>query len=497
MATLPRVRPARTLALSLALTLLAAAPAGAATYASPNGSGPDCTQASPCDLPTALTQAGAQSDKTAIALPGEYILTGTATVPNGVTLQGTPGADIAGPMGMAGVSTAGGTIERVVLEGFGTGGSAVHLTGGGTLVDTVAKGNGGADAVLSDSGGTLTNVTAYAAGGGAALHVAALALAWPAVDASILASDGSASAVHNESAQTPAYDHTDVGTDPLFVSPPNDLRLKPGSPAVDAGGPGDDPSGRLDPDGLPRQFGSAVDEGAYELTPPGVAAAPVSDVTAGGATLHGTVFPNARETQLSFVYGPTSAPFTSSQPVGTLPAGTAPVPVSQAISGLQPGTTYLVSLVASSSAGAQASTPISFATAPAPPAPIVLPPRHAATILLLGSNRVRVDSRRRWRVLIQCPKVELYPCQGVLAVRSVRSLRFGPGPKKRLVFGSLRFEVPAGATMRVGPTLTKARARLARGLRSTPVAVSVITQGAALADQRFFARRFTMLGPRR
>ncbi|HEU4978352.1 MAG TPA: choice-of-anchor Q domain-containing protein [Solirubrobacteraceae bacterium] len=491
------MRPARTLALSLALTLLAAAPAAGATYAAPGGSG-DCSQASPCSLQTAVTQAASQADKTAIALPGDYILTGTATVPSGVTLQGSPGADIAGPTGMAGVSTAAGTIERIVLEGFGAGGSAVHLTGGGTLVDAVAKGNDGADAVLSDSGGTLTNVTAYAAGGGAALHVATLALAWPGVGSSILASDGSAPAVRNDSAQSPSYDHTDAGTvDPQFVSPPGDLRLKAGSPAVDAGVPGVDPTGRLDADGLPRQFGAAIDQGAYELTPPGVSAAPVDAVGQSTATFHGTVFPNARETQLSFLYGPASAPFSSSRPVGTLPAGTAPVAVSQAITGLQPGTTYLVSLVASSSAGVQASPPITFATAPAPPAPIVLPPRRAATILLLGSNRVRVDSRRRWRVLIQCPKIELYSCQGVLAVRSVKAVRFGPGPKKRLVFGSLRFDVPAGATMRIGPTLTKARAKLARKLRSTPVAVSVITQGAALDDQRFFARRFTMLGPRR
>jgi hypothetical protein len=482
------VRPARTLLLSLALALAVVAPARAATYASPSGGG-DCSQANPCGLQTALTNA-ASSDHTAIALPGDYILPGPVTVPDGVTLQGTPGADVAGATGVAGLSTSAGTIEQIVVEGFGAGGSALELGGAATVRDAVARASDGADAIVVDTSGgaALTNVTAYASGTGAAIHDKVLAP--PTVFSSILHADGQA-VLTDPLAFAPSFDaYTNQGTaDPQFVNPPTDLRLKKGSPAVDAADPNDAATGRSDADGLQRQFGARVDLGAYELTPPSATTAPVTNVTQTGATINGSVVPNARETQYSVVYGSNPAAL-SSQPGATLAAGTAAVPVSQALINLKPGTTYYVSLVASNSAGVVATPLATFQTQPKP-----APPRRAATIRLTGSGRVRMDSRRRWRVSVQCPKGELYSCQGVLAVRSVNPLRFGP-TTKRLVFGSLRFDVPAGKTALVGPSLTKAKLALVRRLRGVLVTVSVITQGAALDDQRYFARRFTLLPPR-
>jgi hypothetical protein len=492
------VTTARTLLLTLSLTLLAAAPAAAATYAAPNASG-DCSQASPCDLQTAVTQASSQADKTAIALPGDYIRGSTVMV-SGVTLQGTPGADVAGPGGGHPALSVGGgaVVEGLVVDGFDSGGSAVEITDAATIRDTVVRAASRADAVLVDGagGGTLANVTAYASGGGAGLHVALSALAAPAVDSSILHADAPGAAVQQDGLAAPTFDHTNHGeADPLFVNQPADLRLRAGSPAVDAGAAGPS-TGTSDPDGLPRQHGAAIDQGAYELTPPAVAAAPVADVTQTSATFNGSIAPNARETQWSLLYG-TSPAALASRPGTTLPAGLASVPVQQGLTDLTPGTTYYVSLVASSSAGAVASPLVTFATgAPPAAAPAPLPPRRAATVLLLGSSNVRLSRTGKALISLQCPRVELYSCQGVLALRSVKALRLGRSPKRRIVFGSLRFDVPAGRTLRIGPRTTRAKAALVRRLRKVPVAVSVITQGASLDDQRFFSRRFTLLPPR-
>ena len=58
---------------------------------------------------------------------------------------------------------------------------------------------------------------------------------------------------------------------PLLVSPPGDLHLKPGSPALDSGlmlgndAQGQPLSGTLDIDGNPRVSGAAINLGAHEL----------------------------------------------------------------------------------------------------------------------------------------------------------------------------------------------------------------------------------------
>jgi len=83
------------------------------------------------------------------------------------------------------------------------------------------------------------------------------------------------------------------GSDPMFVDAlgpdgiagtlDDDLRLDPGSPAVDAGSASLAPTSSSDLDNEPRLVGPAVDRGAYEVQGAGC----VADVTMTGATLAG------------------------------------------------------------------------------------------------------------------------------------------------------------------------------------------------------------------
>ncbi len=90
---------------------------------------------------------------------------------------------------------------------------------------------------------------------------------------------------------------------------------------------------------------------------PGIGGPPMSNglsyaasVTATSASMVGGVYPNGSDTTYWWQYGPTTAygQVTPSTDVGF---GTAPVPVSDTLSGLSPSTTYHYRLVASNSAG--------------------------------------------------------------------------------------------------------------------------------------------------
>ena len=69
-----------------------------------------------------------------------------------------------------------------------------------------------------------------------------------------------------------------------------------------------------------------------------------SNITAGGATLNGTINPNGTDTLVYFQYGTTTSygTTTASQDIGS---GTSPVSFGSALAGLQPGTTYDYQLV--------------------------------------------------------------------------------------------------------------------------------------------------------
>jgi hypothetical protein len=105
--------------------------------------------------------------------------------------------------------------------------------------------------------------------------------------------------------------------------------------------------------------------------PPQVSSAAATNVSSGGATLNGSVNPNGQDTSYSFDWG-TTASFGHTTPSTSAGAGTASKPVSAAIAGLSPGTTYHFKAVAISAAGTSTGADESFTTGtpkPSTPAP--------------------------------------------------------------------------------------------------------------------------------
>jgi Ca2+-binding RTX toxin-like protein len=101
---------------------------------------------------------------------------------------------------------------------------------------------------------------------------------------------------------------------------------------------------------------------------PAVSAATVRDVTRVSARLSASVHPNRVATSAYFELGPTTAYGTRSTTV-SLPAGNADVAVALEITGLVPGTTYHVRVVAQNAYGAAAGPDAAFTTVAQPPPP--------------------------------------------------------------------------------------------------------------------------------
>jgi len=104
---------------------------------------------------------------------------------------------------------------------------------------------------------------------------------------------------------------------------------------------------------------------ATAASPPLVSTGGASSVSYGGALLSGTVDPRGASTSYYFQYGPTRA-YGAQSPVTPVGAGTTTLPVSVAVSALQPALTYHYRLVALNSAGASVGADESFKTAAIP-----------------------------------------------------------------------------------------------------------------------------------
>jgi DNA-binding beta-propeller fold protein YncE len=105
-----------------------------------------------------------------------------------------------------------------------------------------------------------------------------------------------------------------------------------------------------------------------DAAPPSISAVGVREVTDTTAILAGRIDPNRSHTTYRFEYG-TDTSYGNATAVDNAGSGATPVPVSKAVTGLQPGTTYHFRLIATSAAGETAGADQTFTTAATPPQP--------------------------------------------------------------------------------------------------------------------------------
>jgi hypothetical protein len=318
------------LATAVSVALLAVAPAAQAAprYASPGGSGTECSAGSPCSLEEAVKKA--KSGDEVIVTAGAYSLPAPTSPPvesTNVSIHG----ELGGPMptisgsflGPAIFSTSagarlsylditntakfggatacgnGGSIDRMRAASLGDNVATVQQIGTCAVRDTVIRAAGKESAALQSSSsaeGSTTalarNVTAIATGEDSIAVLAAFnGLLTPGsftldvknVIASGAGSDLTAASAgqgpgkivvsnSNFDVATPNGESTitDAGGNqsapPLFVNAgAGDFREAAGSPTIDAGTA--DQIGPLDFDGNPRALGAAPDIGAFEFVP--------------------------------------------------------------------------------------------------------------------------------------------------------------------------------------------------------------------------------------
>lgn len=180
------------------------------------------------------------------------------------------------------------------------------------------------------------------------------------------------------------------------------MALATTSPAVDAGNNSVCPT--TDERGVARPHGPVCDIGAFELAAPIVTAGTASAVTESTATVAGSANPSGFETTAKVEYGTTTAYGSSTSPQ-SLGAGTSSAPLSTALTGLTPGTTYHFRIVASNRDGTIAGPDATLTTTAKPslntgpgPAPALLAPvlsglKQSASKWLEGNSLPRAASR--------------------------------------------------------------------------------------------------------
>lgn len=199
---------------------------------------------------------------------------------------------------------------------------------------------------------------------------------------------------------------------------------------------------------------------------PVISAVVASAISSTGATLAGTVNPNGGGTTYRFQYG-TSTAYGQNVPVpnGNVGSGTTAVPVSAAIAGLQPNTTYHFRLVAANGGGTTTGPDQTFTTSgveppPPPPPPPTTPPTTTTPLPTPSEGRAEVSSSARVKagsaqIRLSCGGGAGGPCEGRLKLTA--KLKVGKGGKARKVgIGSASFALGVGEAKAIKVKLSRA-----------------------------------------
>jgi len=510
-----------------AATITPTASAAAQRYASPTGTGTDCTAAKPCSIINAVENASTGDE--VIVKPGDYPLTETLFPPAQTTIHGVAGQPrprlLFGPQGqrevylqhgatlryvevhqaaaMRALYASASTVDQVIATGTEPGWQTAEIDGG-TISNSIVVASGtnaraiqtSAYGFSSNSSSAYRNVTAIATGsGGVAIEAEASTTATATAQLvnviarspsglSLLASTDSSGAQAKIT-----YTHTNYGSadhvgsqtqlvsggsnpqeDPAFVNAAaGDFRQAPGAYTIDAGL--DDPiNGAVDADGDPRRIGT-TDIGADEFVVAPVAATGTAGaVTGQSATLTGSVNANGAPTTYQFQYGPTSA-HGSTTPATAAGSGTGAVATGATLGGLSPATTYHYRIVATNAGGVTHGADRIFTTAasPSPDDPTAEDQTSTPPTPTPGFAGVKVSTRlafaRRFITLrLTCPAATVGRCSGGTKL-TARRRRTSSRAGSRVMLGRASFSIAAGARATVRVRVSRAGRRRLSGVR--------------------------------
>ena len=530
-------------ALAAAAATAPAASAAAERYASPAGSGTDCSAATPCSLREAVEHAGG-SDEVIVA-PGDYTLTTKLETPYAMTIHGVAGQPrprvlFSGPgqnqlRVLAGstlryveVDQAPGnqwpvlyaqqaTVDQVVAKGSGHAAFTAEINNSMIRNSTVvASGDLGValqtDANGADKAGTYRNVTAIATGSdGVAIRAWAYDGHVNVLMRNVIARRGPggnslvARAVYPGTTAKITVGHSnwndgvtdgagasieDAGGNqswaPTFVNAAGgDYRQAEGSVTIDAGLT-EFVDGPLDVDGDPRQIG-AIDIGADEFVAvPAVSTGAATAVTADSAMLGGSVDAKWAPTTYRFEYGPTTA-YGSLTPTADAGSGGA-VAAAATLGGLSPSTTYHYRLVATNSGGVSTGADKTFTTAALPPDPV--PPSPAPTSTT-GTSTTQTSPTPTTAATAPFAGVELVSSKLSFGGRFIAVRLSCPGgtvggcagrtklAARWVTLGRARFSIAPGAQAKMKVRVTRAGRRLLRAAPRRRGAASIAARDGA------------------
>ena len=482
---------------AVAVAAVPSAASAAQRYASPAGGGIGCTPEKPCSLKSAIGVA--QLDDEVILNPGKYPLTETVEDPARITIRGVAGqprprllfsgASQQGLRLMNGsllrdveidqaeaadtLTTSGARVDRVVLKGSASTSCAIFLKD--ALVRDSVVVSGMNPICASPDGPTNTSslrnltviatepgspaINLYAAGDVTFNLTNVIAQGGPGGPTLLVASDGlgghgTISATHSNfaSVHKQGFDiqFVDGGGNqqvpPTFVNAAaGDYRQALGSVTIDSG-LNEPLNGAFDVDGELRRI-ATTDIGAHEFVPvPMVVTGPATGVSAQAATLIGSVTANGVATSYHFEYGPTTA-YGSTTPATDPGTGLGALPVTAALDGLSPGTTYHYRLVAGNKAGVTRGYDKSFTTASATSSPSGSSPAPGFAGVKLVSPRLAL-SGKFITLKLSCPAATVGGCSGRTRLAA-----------KRLTLGKARFSIAAADRVRVRVRVTRAGLR--------------------------------------